>query len=91
MRAETISAVARALGDQAAAGAQAPDYVLRFSDLFNAGRAFVFPCDANGTVDIDSLADRARANYFYARTTIGREFSTPRICRVEDRGANHAR
>lgn len=52
---------------------------LRFQFLFSTGRALAFPCDASGTVDIDSLSDRARDNYFYARTFIGREFSVPAV------------
>jgi hypothetical protein len=50
---------------------------LRFQSLFDAGRSYVFPCDAAGNVDIDMLSDKARKNYFYARTLIGREFSHP--------------
>lgn len=55
-------------------------YELRFTELFNTGRSFVFPCDAQGNVNLDSLTERARANYFYARTTIGRQFCTPVMC-----------
>ena len=35
-------------------------YELRFQSLFNSGRAFSFPCDSEGHVDLDSLGDRAR-------------------------------
>ena len=59
-------------------------YELRFTGLFNAGRGFAFPCDASGSVDIDSLSDPARTNYFYARTVIGREFHVPVICAATD-------
>ena len=52
---------------------------LRFCSLFDAGRAYAFPCDEQGRVDIDALSDRARVNYLYARTVIGREFATPRV------------
>jgi hypothetical protein len=52
---------------------------LRFQSLLVAGRSYAFPCDAAGTVDMDSLSDRARENYFYARTLIGREFSHPTV------------
>ncbi len=59
---------------------QAPKhYELRFCSLFQEGRAFAFPCDADGHVDIDSLSDRARKNYLYARTVIGRELSMPAV------------
>ena len=55
-------------------------YELRFAGLFNAGRGYAFPCDAEGHVDIDALGELARANYFYARTVVGREFFAPRTC-----------
>lgn len=54
-------------------------YELRFRSLFHDGRGLSFPCDAAGEVDIDSLSDRARANYFFARTVIGREFAMPAV------------
>jgi hypothetical protein len=54
-------------------------YELRFCSLFDAGRALSFPCDAAGHVDIDSLSSRARLNYFYARTVIGREYFMPAV------------
>ena len=52
-------------------------FELRYVDLFNAGRGYVFPCDADGHVDIEDLSVRGRDNYFYARTSVGREFSVP--------------
>ncbi|TMH30682.1 MAG: hypothetical protein E6H58_13715 [Betaproteobacteria bacterium] len=54
-------------------------YELRFRSLFNDGRAFAFPCDEAGHVDIDALSERARTNYLYARTVIGREFAIPSV------------
>jgi len=54
-------------------------YEMRFSSLFQEGRAYAFPCDADGRVDIDALSDCARNNYFYARTVIGRELSMPAV------------
>lgn len=50
-------------------------YELRFRSLFNEGRALAFPCNARGQVDLDALSPRARNNYFYAHTVIGREFT----------------
>jgi hypothetical protein len=58
-------------------------YELRFSSLFDEGRGLSFPCDAQGQVDIDALSSRARLNYLYARTVIGREFSMPAVRRNE--------
>lgn len=54
-------------------------YELRFRSLFDEGRAYAFPCDAEGHVDLDRLSDRARDNYFYARTVVGREFCCPKV------------
>jgi hypothetical protein len=58
---------------------QALAFELRFASLFNEGRALAFPCDASGQVDIDAMSERARSNYFYARTVIGREFAYPAV------------
>lgn len=55
------------------------DYELRFRSLFDHGRAYSFPCDSAGCVNIDALSERARSNYFFARTAIGREFATPAV------------
>jgi hypothetical protein len=57
-------------------------YEIRFQSLFNEGRALSFPCDAEGHVHLDALSDRARDNYFYARTVVGREFATPLVRRL---------
>jgi hypothetical protein len=54
-------------------------YELRFRSLFNEGRALAFPCDPRGLVDLDALSPRARNNYFYAQTVIGREFTHPAV------------
>jgi hypothetical protein len=54
-------------------------FELRFQSLFNEGRALAFPCDAAGHVALDALSERARSNYFYARTVIGREFGFPAV------------
>jgi hypothetical protein len=54
-------------------------FELRFQSLFNEGRGLAFPCDAAGHVELDALSERARTNYFYARTVIGREFACPAV------------
>ena len=54
-------------------------FELRFQSLFNEGRGLAFPCDDLGEVDIDRLPDRARNNYLFARTLIGRDFATPKL------------
>jgi len=54
-------------------------YELRFRSLFVEGRAYAFPCDHAGRVDLDALSERARNNYFYARSVIGREVSMPSV------------
>jgi hypothetical protein len=54
-------------------------YELRFRSLFNPGRGYSFACDSSGRVDIDALSERARCNYLFARTVIGREFEMPMV------------
>jgi hypothetical protein len=54
-------------------------YQLRYSARSAGGRALSFPCDAHGRVDIDSLSDAARNDYFYARTVVGRDFTRPSV------------
>lgn len=55
------------------------DHVLRFCSLFDDGRDYSFPCDEAGHVDLDSLSEIERANYFYARGMVGRDFSRPAV------------
>ena len=87
MLATLAPSIRRGSSDQATVGRRcASRYELRFRELFKPGRSLVFPCDADGNVDIDSLPARARVNYFYARTSIGREFCTPVTCRIGESG-----
>ena len=57
---------------------QPQSFVLRFDSLFREGHGYAFPCDAAGRVDMDSMSERARNSYFFARTLIGRELAMPR-------------
>jgi hypothetical protein len=57
--------------------ASAERFELRFQSLFNEGRALAFPCDAQGRVNLDAMSERARNNYLFARTVIGRDFAMP--------------
>lgn len=54
-------------------------YELRFQSLFHSGRGFAFPCDLQGRVEMDSLSDRERANYLFARAMVGRELAMPAV------------
>ena len=53
---------------------------IRFDSLFNAGRGLSFPCDRAGQVDLDALPPKARSNYLYARSLIGRDYASPVVC-----------
>lgn len=54
-------------------------YEIRFQSLFHEGRALCFPCDERGQVALDTLSERARDNYLYARAVVGREYAYPCI------------
>lgn len=54
-------------------------YLLRFTSLYDRGRAIAVPCDKVGNVDIDSLTLRLRTAYLGARAMVGREYSRPTV------------
>lgn len=54
-------------------------YELHFPSLAGTGRALSFPCDANGSVHMDSLSERARNNYLVARALTGRDYGWPSV------------
>ena len=58
-----------------------PDFELRFASLSTSGRAFAFPCDAKGNVDIDRLPERLRMSYLFARASVGFELCYPVVFR----------
>jgi hypothetical protein len=62
---------------------QAVRYELRFLSLFEGGRGFAFPCDADGHVNIGGMSERSRSDYFFARKVIGLVFSVPAVAIVE--------
>jgi hypothetical protein len=56
-------------------------YEIRFESLLDKA-ALCFPCDAQGQVKWDSLSERARASYLYARAVVGGQYAFPRVCRA---------
>jgi hypothetical protein len=54
-------------------------YSLCFHSFVDKTCAYAFPCDAAGRVDIDALSEKARHDYLYARTVIGRLFRRPAV------------
>lgn len=53
------------------------EFELRFTSMYDPGRGLAFPCDSSGHVDLDTLSERARNNYLFARTVVGRDFLRP--------------
>jgi len=60
-----------------------PAFELRFRHLFKPGRAFAFPCDAEGKVDLGGMSERCRNSYFHVRTVVGSEVDVPRVLRSD--------
>ncbi len=52
-------------------------YELRFASLFDAGRGYAFPCDAEGGIDLAALSERARASLQQAQRAVGRDLMQP--------------
>jgi hypothetical protein len=57
------------------------DFELRFIDLAHPGHMYAFPCDATGHVDLDQLSEQGRANYFFARASVGHHIAWPTVAR----------
>lgn len=57
-------------------------FELRFRSLFQEGRALAFACEADGSIDLDHLSERARQSYLYARALVGRDFAQPEVTSV---------
>jgi hypothetical protein len=83
MESTTATDGAHAMQDASHADRSTPSYELRFKSLFDEGRAYSFPCDVAGRVDMDTLSERARNNYLYARAVVGRELSVPAVHRTQ--------
>ncbi|MBC8055528.1 MAG: hypothetical protein H7Y61_02990 [Rhizobiales bacterium] len=58
-------------------------FELRYRGWFDPGRGFTFPCDPQGCVELDRLSERARANYLFARATVGLDLATPVVLAVQ--------
>ena len=54
-------------------------FQLCYRSLVDSARAYVFPCDPQGRVDLDHLSERARINYLFARAMVGRELAAPAV------------
>lgn len=52
-------------------------YELRFASLFDAGRGYAFPCDAEGGIDLAALSERARASLQQVQRAVGRDLMQP--------------
>ena len=56
-----------------------PRFELRYRSLSVHRASYAFPCDADGHVDVDSLGERARENYLWARAMVGCELLLPQV------------
>ena len=54
-------------------------FELHFPSLRLTTPALSFPCDARGDVWLDSLSERARGNYLFARALMGRDYGMPTV------------
>jgi hypothetical protein len=59
-------------------------YELRFQPLGLQGSMFAFPCDALGTVNLDTLSAKALNDYLFARHQVGRCLCPPKVLPLAD-------
>jgi hypothetical protein len=52
-------------------------FELRFAAAGPGGHDYAFPCDERGQVDLDTLPERQRCDYFFARALVGRDVARP--------------
>lgn len=57
-------------------------YELRFTDLYNRGHGYAFPCDADGRVCLLDLSVRGLAKYMHAQADVGSTLSCPFVIRI---------
>lgn len=60
-------------------GGPPASHQLCFASLLDSGRVLFFPCDRCGEVELDALSDRARNDYYFARTVVGRDYGMPTV------------
>jgi hypothetical protein len=65
------------VNERTAAPCDIPRYELRFAGLFDRGRGYAFPCDPQGRVDMNTMTERTRTNYLFARAMVGNELCSP--------------
>ena len=58
-------------------------FELRFRHLFKPGRAFAFPCDAEGKVDLGGMSEQCRNSYFYVSNVVGSEVDVTLVLRSD--------
>lgn len=71
-----------AMTHAASAPAGGPCHGLRFEYLDRAGRALVFPCDAQGRVDVRAFSPSLQASYESARRRVGLDLAYPALVRL---------
>lgn len=54
-------------------------YELHYPSLHEPAEDLRFPCDDHGVVNLDSLSDREKSDYLFARAVVGRDFDLPRV------------
>ena len=54
-------------------------FELYFPSLRLSSPALSFPCNAGGEVWLDTLSERARENYLFARALMGRDYGAPTV------------
>jgi len=58
-----------------------PCFEIRYVPLNGTWPLLAFPCDADGSVALDSLPETARNDYFFARAVVGVAYAIPSITR----------
>ncbi len=64
---------------QSTQSSSAANYQLKYQSLKRLESVLVFPCDAQGRVEMNGLSERARNDYLFARAVVCFEFARPAV------------
>lgn len=65
------------------AGAAKPaEFLLAFEPIHNGALPMVFPCSAEGRIDVDVLGESARNELLLAKVLVGRDFHPSEVVRM---------
>lgn len=58
------------------------EFLLAFEPIYEGALPMIFPCDAEGRIDVDALDEIARNELLLAKVLVGRDFHPSEVVRM---------